>query len=161
MTATNCDLRSDIHHCLTLVKNLRGSLRIFKDLQRSAKTCKRSLQMRIFQGSLKDLWKIFEDLHLAKVGVKILKEAVRILWGSCKDPCDNQVYGLGEDPSGSSTILWGSFKDLKRILQVILKRSWLRSLKIQLRSLKDLWRIFKGSCEWSWKDLHQDLWRCS
>ena len=127
------------------VKNLRGSLRIFKDLWRSAKTCKRSLKMRIFQGSLKDLWKIFEDLHLAKVGVKILKEAVRILWGSCKDPCDNQVYGLGEDPSGSSTILWGSFKDLKRILRVIFKRSLLKIFEDAVKIFERSLRIFQGS----------------
>ena len=123
------------------MKNLRGSLRIFEDLQRPAKTCKRSLKIRIFQGSLKDLWKIFEDPQrssLAKSCVQIFEETVRILWGSCKDPSNNQFNNLGEDPSGSSTILWGSFKDLKRILWVILKRSLLRSLRIQLRSLDDL-----------------------
>ena len=38
---------------IPLVKNLRGSLRIFKDLWRSAKTCKRPLKIRIFKRSLK------------------------------------------------------------------------------------------------------------
>jgi len=47
-------------------------LKICKDLQKIFEDEDLS---RILKGSLK----IFEDLHLAKVGVKILKEAVRIL----------------------------------------------------------------------------------
>ena len=83
----------------SLLKNLRGSLRIFKGLWRSAKICKRSLKMRIsvFQRSLKilkdpqrswqDPWgssKIlathFEDL--SKIFIRILKDLHEDLWRS-------------------------------------------------------------------------------
>ena len=52
-----------------IFEDLQGSLKICKDLQKIFEDEDLS---RILKGSLK-------DLHLAKVGVKILKEAVRIL----------------------------------------------------------------------------------
>ena len=49
--------------------------RIFENLQGSLKICKD--QQKTFEDE--NLRKISEDLHLAKVGVKILMEEVRIL----------------------------------------------------------------------------------
>ena len=55
-----------------IFENLQGFLKICKDLQKTFED--------------EDLQKISEDLHLVKVGVKILMRAVRILSGFCKDP---------------------------------------------------------------------------
>ena len=63
--------------CIHIIVHIPGEKpqRIFENLQGSLKICK-DLQ-KTFEDE--DLQKISEDLHLVKVGVKILMGAVRIL----------------------------------------------------------------------------------
>ena len=96
--------------------------RIFKDFWRSAKTCKRSLKMRIFQRSLKDIWKIF-------TWQKLVLRSSRKQWGSCED--------------------------LARILVTIRFTVLVRTLQDPQKFFEDLSRILKGSCKWSSKDLYE------
>ena len=107
--------------------------------------------MRIFQRSLKDLWKILKDLQLLKSLARILEDFLRTLWGSSKDPSKKLAWGpwqrslkILEDPM---RVLQRSLKDPYGDLEKI----FISILKDPQGFFEDPLRILKRSSKWSWK----------
>ena len=125
----------------SLVKNLAGSLKILKDLQRQ----KKSLKTRIFTGSLKDLQRLF-TLGRPPYNLQV-KEMSRILQRSHQDPHIDSCEDPQKDPQrlteDLTRIIWrmlirslkGSYKDPLKILTTSSKGSF-KILKVWLKILQ-------------------------